>query len=122
MILENLFTDHPRSLGESYLQHQQHALTFGVTMVVAGIACIVHALVPALFETTGSRAVTRLYNRMVVNRKRLSQLTHPRDVVPRRVPRRAVGASRDSLRCAPVADGASRDSLHCVSVESTIVA
>jgi hypothetical protein len=106
MILENLFTDHPRSLGESYLQHQQHALTFGITMVVAGIACIVHALVPALFETTGSRAVTRLYNRMVVNRKRLSQLTHPRDVVPRRVPRRAVGASRDSLRC--------------VSVESTI--
>jgi hypothetical protein len=89
-------------------------------MVVAGIACIVHALVPALFETTGSRAVTRLYNRMVVNRKRLSQLTRPRDVVPRRVPRRAVGASRDSLRCPPVAAGASRDSLHCVSVESTI--
>jgi hypothetical protein len=80
MILENLFTDHPRSLGETYLQHQQHALTFGVTMVVAGIACIVHAIVPSLFETTGSRAVTRLYNRMVLNRKRLSQPTHARDV------------------------------------------
>jgi hypothetical protein len=122
MILENLFTDHPRSLGESYLQHQQHALTFGATMVVAGIACMVHALVPAFFETTGSRAVTRLYNRMVINRKHLSQLRHPRDVVPRRAPRRAGSASRDSLRCAPVAGSASRDSLHCVSVESTIVA
>ena len=32
-------------------------------------------------------------------------------VVPRRVPRRAIGASWDSLRCAPVATGASRDSL-----------
>ena len=80
MILENLFTDHPQSLGETYLQHQQHALTFGATMVVAGIACMVHTLVPALFESTGSRVVTRLYNRMVINRKRLSQLTHPRDV------------------------------------------
>jgi len=77
MILENLFTDHPRSLGESYLQHQQHALAFGVTMVAAGIACIVHALVPALFETTGSRAVTRLYNRMVLNRAQLFRQVMP---------------------------------------------
>jgi hypothetical protein len=79
VILENLFIDHPHSVGETYLEHQQHALAFGGTMVVAGIACMLHALVPALFVTTGSRAVSRLYDRMVLNRSRLSRsaVGHP---------------------------------------------
>ena len=68
MITERLFIEHPRSIGETYLEHQQHALGFGVELVLAGIACILHALVPAIFVTTGSRAVTRLYGRMVTNR------------------------------------------------------
>jgi hypothetical protein len=68
MITERLFIEHPRSIGETYLEHQQHALSFGVELVLAGIACIVHALVPAIFVTTGSRTVTRLYGRMVTNR------------------------------------------------------
>lgn len=70
MILENLFIDHPESVGETYLEHQRHAAAFGITMVTAGIACLLHALVPALFVTTGSRAIKRLHDRMVVNRVR----------------------------------------------------
>jgi hypothetical protein len=77
LTLERLFTRHPRSLGETYLEHQRHALAFGGTMVLAGIACILHGLLPALFSTTGSRAVTRLYERMVLNRMRQSRGVHP---------------------------------------------
>jgi hypothetical protein len=72
MILECLFKDHPRSMGETYLEHQRCAFAFGGTMVLAGIACILHGLLPAVCTTTGSRAVTRLYERMVLNRSRRS--------------------------------------------------
>ena len=43
---------------------------------------------------------------------------HARPAAPCRAPRRGAGASRDSLRCAPVAAGASRDSLRCAPVVS----
>lgn len=66
----DLFLKHPRSVGETYVEHMVAALSFGVTMIAAGIACVVHAFVPALFERTGSRTITELYGRMVTNRRR----------------------------------------------------
>jgi hypothetical protein len=39
-------------------------------MMVASLACLVHALLPFLFERTGSRAITQLHDRMVTNRQR----------------------------------------------------
>ena len=73
MSIKGLFTEHPATVGETYTQHLGHALGFGWRMVFAGLACMVHALVPALFVRTGSETVTTLYDRMVVNRQRLSQ-------------------------------------------------
>jgi hypothetical protein len=63
-LLERAFLEHPRGLGESYWQHQQRALGFGTEMIVGGIACVIHALVPALFERTASTTVVRLTERM----------------------------------------------------------
>ena len=63
-----LFLQHPQSIGESYLEHQRHALGFGCSLFLASLACFVHALVPGLFVRTGSDAITRLHDRMVVNR------------------------------------------------------
>jgi hypothetical protein len=51
-------------VGESYLQHQRVALSFAGTLLLAGFAAAVHAMVPCLFETTASRAVARLHARM----------------------------------------------------------
>lgn len=56
----NLFTKHPRSIGESYFQHMRVALTFGSKMVLGGLACMIHAIFPFLFETTGSRMAIHL--------------------------------------------------------------
>jgi len=67
-MFNRLFLDHPRSVGESYFEHQRHAMTFGARMFVAAIACFLHGIVPAAFTQTGSRTVSRLYDRMVVNR------------------------------------------------------
>jgi Family of unknown function (DUF6356) len=67
-VFNRLFLDHPRSVGESYLEHQRHAFGFGVALLGAALACLVHALVPGLFVRTGSEAITRLHDRMVVHR------------------------------------------------------
>jgi Family of unknown function (DUF6356) len=67
-----LFVEHPRSVGETYFEHLRHALAFGSTMVLGGAACMLHALVPAFFTDTGSRAVHRLHERMVLHRLRRS--------------------------------------------------
>ena len=67
-VFTRLFLEHPRSMGESYLKHQRNAFRFGLSMGLAGLACLVHGLIPALFVRTGSNAVTRLQQRMVVDR------------------------------------------------------
>jgi hypothetical protein len=63
------FTAHPASVGESYFEHLFRAVYFGVRMVFAGIACLVHGVLPFLFVRTGSRAIAELNDRMVVNRR-----------------------------------------------------
>ena len=68
MSLRDLFTDHPASVGETYWQHLASAWGFAWRMMLASLACLVHALLPFLFEKTGSRAITHLHDRMVVNR------------------------------------------------------
>ena len=59
-----LFLAHPRKVDETYLQHMGVALHFGFWLAVAAGAALLHALVPALCETTASRIVKRLHARM----------------------------------------------------------
>ncbi len=65
-----IFTDHPASVGESYGEHLVTASGFGARMILTGIACMVHALLPFLFVKTGSVQITTLHDRMVTNRRR----------------------------------------------------
>ncbi|MDJ0627897.1 MAG: DUF6356 family protein [Rhodobacter sp.] len=62
--LKNLFLDHPASVEESYVEHMRFAAGFAFWLLVAGLAALVHALVPALCETTASRIVRGLCQRM----------------------------------------------------------
>jgi len=71
MNLFRAFTEHPASVGESYLQHLGMAACFGTRMVAAGLACLVHGVLPFLFVRTGSHAVAELNDRMVINRRRV---------------------------------------------------
>ena len=61
MILRRFFLDHPRSVGESYMEHAAIALRFGWTMVSGGSACMIHALLPALFPRSASTRIKRLH-------------------------------------------------------------
>lgn len=69
-MLRAMFVDHPESVGESYGEHLVVALGFALTMVTAGLALVVHALVPGLFVKTGSAAITDLHDRMIAHRRR----------------------------------------------------
>jgi hypothetical protein len=57
-------------VGESYGEHLGQAVWFGTRMVFAGLACLVHGVLPFLFVRTGSRAIAELNDRMVINRRR----------------------------------------------------
>ena len=70
MEFRRLFTDHPASVGESYGEHLLRAGWFGVRMIFAGIACLIHAVLPFLFVRTGSVAITELHDAMVTARRR----------------------------------------------------
>jgi len=59
--LVRTFREHPRSLGESYLQHGRGAARIGASLMGAGLACFVHAVVPAWCTTRASRTIHRLH-------------------------------------------------------------
>ena len=63
-MIARLFLDHPRSVEESYFEHARFAAGFGLTLMAAGAAALVHAIIPALFETTASRLIRRLHARI----------------------------------------------------------
>ena len=75
-----LFTEHPASVGESYTEHLAMASGFGLRMILGGLACLVHGLLPFLFLRTGSNAIRALHTRMVTHRDRRANDNVLRDV------------------------------------------
>ncbi len=60
MKITRLFSEHPASVGESYFGHLLQASSFGLRMMFAGLACVLHGLLPFLFVSTGSDAIRSL--------------------------------------------------------------
>jgi hypothetical protein len=63
-VVRKLFLDHPGSLGMSWAQHATGAVAIGATLVGAGAACLVHALVPGWFTQTAGKTVARIYDQI----------------------------------------------------------
>lgn len=72
-MIDRFFLSHPRSVGESYFEHAGTAARFGATMVVGGVACMIHALLPEFFKRTASDRVKRLYGQMVARQPAFSE-------------------------------------------------
>jgi hypothetical protein len=68
--MANPFTDHPRAVGETHLEHSQVAGSVGLKMIGAGLACLVHAALPFLFVTTGSRTILALHAKITSGRRK----------------------------------------------------
>jgi len=63
-MLRRLFVEHPQSVGESYSEHLSVASWYGIRLLGAGLACMVHAVLPFLFVRTGSATIERLHGHM----------------------------------------------------------
>jgi len=61
--MKNIFTEHPKTINETYFQHFKFAISFGFNMIIGGLACSIHAIFPFLFEKTGSHFLIKMmYN------------------------------------------------------------
>jgi len=72
---------HVEGAGETYGEHARFALAVGRTLMVAGLACIVHALIPALFTDKASRTV-RALQAVFANRALAANLVDSRGRAP----------------------------------------
>lgn len=68
MTFKHLFTDHPASVNETYLEHMAMSASFAGALFLAAGAALVHAILPFLFDKTASAVVGRLHSSMVTNR------------------------------------------------------
>ena len=62
--LHRLFMSHPQAVDESYGEHFLVALGFAARLFGAACAALVHAIVPCLFETTASRMIRHMHDRI----------------------------------------------------------
>jgi hypothetical protein len=67
-LADRLFLKHPRSLGMSWAAHGVGAIVIGGRLLGAGLACLVHAVVPAIFTQTAGKTVTHMYDHMTRRR------------------------------------------------------
>lgn len=79
--LKSLFSEHPKSVNETYLEHLMFAMGFGLRMLVGGLACILHGLLPFLFERTGSKCICDLHHRLNVSGRPTTDSAVERDRV-----------------------------------------
>jgi len=63
-ILHRLFLSHPQTVDESYSEHFFFALGFAARLFGAALAALVHAIIPCLFETTASRMIREMHDRI----------------------------------------------------------
>ena len=69
-MMKHHFTDHPASVGETYTEHMAFAAATGGRMILGGVACILHGLLPFCFTSTGSRIIAELSARMSAGPRR----------------------------------------------------
>ncbi|NNE82037.1 MAG: hypothetical protein HKN18_17345 [Silicimonas sp.] len=63
--IQSIFIAHPASVDETYFQHLRFALGFSLRLFGAGMAALIHALIPCLFEKTASNLIRDMHRRIV---------------------------------------------------------
>ena len=71
--LNDAFTAHPASVGESYAEHAGFAAGFGLTLIGAGLAALVHAVLPFACAATASDRIIAMHRMIVARRGRAVQ-------------------------------------------------
>ncbi len=81
-MFQSFFLDHPRRVGETYWGHAHTASSFGARMVIGGVACMIHGLLPNVFVKTGGTTVRKLYGEMQPRSERAAGIVPPPQFLP----------------------------------------
>lgn len=73
----NPFTGQPNEIGETYGAHFGTAAGFGLRMIGGGLAALVHAFCPSLFERTGSETLGTLHRQINKRNEKTNWERHP---------------------------------------------
>jgi hypothetical protein len=57
-----MFNKHLKDSNVTYTQHMRWAIVAGIRLIYAGVASIIHAVVPAWFSATAAKTVIDLYH------------------------------------------------------------
>lgn len=60
--MKNPFTQHPRQVCMTYLQHMKLSLKFAIMFQVASVKAVVHAVTPCVFITSTSDTADNVQN------------------------------------------------------------
>jgi hypothetical protein len=64
---------HLEEAGESYFEHLAFAATIGLMALAAGLACLIHAVIPGFCTRTASRTIG-LLNQLLADRRRVGEI------------------------------------------------
>ena len=66
--MKNIFTEHPKSVGESYTKHMLFAIKVGLKLILWGFVAIIHAMFPFIFKTYVASNIKKLHDDIFLNR------------------------------------------------------
>ena len=53
--------EHLNEVNETCFHHMRIAFKIGFTMLVTGVFCLIHGLIPGLYKKTGSNQIAKMY-------------------------------------------------------------
>ena len=62
--MTNIFTKHPKEVGETYLEHMFNAVRFSLTFLLLFVVALIHSILPFLFTKTASCVVQEMAKHM----------------------------------------------------------
>ena len=62
--MTNIFTKHPKEVGETYLEHMFNAVRFSLTFLLLFVVALIHSILPFLFTRTASCVVQEMAKHM----------------------------------------------------------
>ena len=62
--MTNIFTKHPKEVGETYLEHMFNAVRFAFTFLLLFVVALIHSILPFLFTKTASCVVQEMAKHM----------------------------------------------------------
>ena len=54
----NLFNEHPKSVGETYIEHMRNSLFISLLSLAMFLILLIHSIFPFIFKKTGCRMVS----------------------------------------------------------------